>query len=106
MRKRSTEQTFVKLYLWFAKRGHFPLPPRLSVRKNRKKNANEGDLRTPSQAARFLKVGDKTLANWRVKGTGPAFLKIGSRVVYDFAELKAFAASRSRSSTSDKGDAK
>lgn len=105
MRQRSTERTFVQLYLWFAKRGHFPLPPPLPVRKKRRRNANEGDLRTPSQAARFLKVSVKTLANWRVKGTGPGFLKIGSRVVYDFAELKAFAASGSRSSTSDKGGA-
>ena len=35
-----------------------------------------------------------TLANWRSKKTGPAFLKIGSRVVYPIAKLEEWEAKR------------
>jgi hypothetical protein len=105
MRQRKTERTFVDLYMYFAGRGLLPLPIAIPHQKKRQRVFREGDLLKPSQAARFLKVNVKTLANWRVTGKGPSFHKIGTRVVYGFAELKAFAASGSRKSTSDKGDA-
>ncbi|CAN7472699.1 helix-turn-helix domain-containing protein [Mesorhizobium caraganae] len=104
MRQRSTEQIFVDLYMYFAGKGLLPLPAAAPRQRKRKRVFREGDLLKPPQAARFLKVNVKTLANWRVTGKGPSFHKIGSRVVYDFAELKAFAVSGSRTSTSDKGD--
>ena len=31
-----------------------------------------------------------TLANWRSKGRGPAFVKIGSRVLYLLADVQAY----------------
>lgn len=31
-----------------------------------------------------------TLANWRSKGRGPSFVKIGSRVVYRVADVTAY----------------
>ncbi|WP_352624458.1 helix-turn-helix domain-containing protein [Mesorhizobium sp. M0187] len=100
MRQRNTEQTFVNLYLFFAKKGLLPLPDELARRKKRRRGFRDGELLTTSQTARFLKVSVKTLANWRVKGDGPVFTKIGSCVVYDFSELKSFVATRSRPSTS------
>jgi hypothetical protein len=44
----------------------------------------------PTEAAERLRVSPGTLANWRVSGTGPRFLKYGRRVVYSEAELDAF----------------
>jgi predicted DNA-binding transcriptional regulator AlpA len=56
-------------------------------------------LRAP-EAAKFLRSSPSTLAKWRMLGTGPRFQKLGKRiVVYDIADLKAFAAEGSRSST-------
>jgi hypothetical protein len=40
-----------------------------------------------SEAAEFLRLKPSTLRQWRYKRTGPAFEKIGSRVVYRFSEL-------------------
>lgn len=45
---------------------------------------------TPDQAAARLHVSRATLANWRVKGEGPRFLKFGRKVLYPVAELEAF----------------
>ncbi|RVA12944.1 DNA-binding protein [Mesorhizobium sp. M7A.F.Ca.US.002.01.1.1] len=105
MRKRNTEETLADLYLYLASKGLVPLPPKLPERRPRRRRYREGELMTPAQSARFLKVSVKTLANWRVKGCGPSFKKIGGSVVYDFTELKSFVTGRSRSSTSDKGAA-
>ena len=44
-----------------------------------------------TEAADFLRLRKNTLEVWRVQGRGPAFLKLGSRVVYDREELEAFA---------------
>ncbi|ETA72669.1 MULTISPECIES: helix-turn-helix domain-containing protein [Mesorhizobium] len=100
MRKRNTEETLADLYLYLASKGLVPLPPKLPERRPKRRRYREGELVTPAQTARFLKVSVKTLANWRVKGDGPVFKKIGSSVVYDFADLKSFVATRSRASTS------
>jgi hypothetical protein len=56
-------------------------------------------LRAP-EATGFLGSSPSTLAKWRMLGTGPRYQKLGKRiVVYDIADLKAFAAEGSRSST-------
>jgi hypothetical protein len=61
-------------------------------------------LDTPGAAQRI--GGDnckpKTLENWRSLGIGPPFYKIGSRVVYDAAELDAWLATRKRTRTATK----
>lgn len=46
---------------------------------------------TPVEAAALLRVTPKTLANWRSAGTGPAFKKIGGRVVYARGVVEHFA---------------
>lgn len=41
----------------------------------------------------------KTLANWRTKGTGPRYRKVGGRVLYDKADLDEWLDSCRRTST-------
>jgi Helix-turn-helix domain len=57
-------------------------------------------LTTP-QAAAFVGLGVSSLEKLRVVGGGPAFLKIGRRVVYDALDLERWVAKHRRSSTSE-----
>ena len=61
-------------------------------------------LLRPKEAARFLSVGVKTLANWRVSGLGPYYVKMGlgprSRIRYSLRELRRWRDENSRRSTS------
>lgn len=59
-------------------------------------------LRT-AEAARYLSLSPRTLEKHRTYGTGPAYRKIGGRVVYAVADLKAWADVGTRISTSDQG---
>lgn len=47
-------------------------------------------LRTP-EAARFLGLSGRTLEKHRYFGTGPAYLKLGGRIVYSIADLMKWA---------------
>ena len=50
-----------------------------------------GDLLTEPETAALLRVHVKTLRNWRWRGEGPRFRKIGLRLVrYQRADLAAF----------------
>lgn len=44
------------------------------------------------EAAAYLgPLSERTLQDWRTKGTGgPAYIKVGRRVAYDVADLDAF----------------
>ncbi|BCH29826.1 transcriptional regulator [Mesorhizobium sp. L-8-10] len=57
-------------------------------------------LRTP-EAARFLGLSDRTLEKHRTYGTGPAYRKLGGRVVYALEDLQAWANRGTVTSTSD-----
>ena len=57
-------------------------------------------LRTP-EAARFLGLSGRTLEKHRTYGTGPAYRKLGGRVVYSIDELEAWAERGAVTSTSD-----
>ena len=59
-------------------------------------------LRTP-EAARFLSLSGRTLEKHRTYGTGPAYRKIGGRVVYALEDLQAWATRGAKTSTSDPG---
>jgi hypothetical protein len=61
-------------------------------------------LRT-SEAARFLSLSGRTLEKHRTYGTGPAYRKLGGRVVYALEDLKAWADRGAKTSTSDPGAA-
>ncbi|WP_249041968.1 helix-turn-helix transcriptional regulator, partial [Oceanicella actignis] len=52
-------------------------------------------------AARW-KISPRTLERWRWTGEGPAFIKIGGRVVYRLEDVEAYEANRHCSSTADK----
>jgi len=58
------------------------------------------ELNTTEESARYLRLRTQTLEAWRLKGTGPAFLKLGRRVVYRREALERFMAERERCSTS------
>lgn len=58
------------------------------------------ELLAERDAAPRCGVSPKTLANWRVLGRGPRFIKAGGRVAYDPADIEAWKADRRVSSTS------
>lgn len=57
-------------------------------------------LRTP-EAARFLGLSPRTMEKHRTYGTGPAYRKLGGRVVYAVEDLQAWANRGMVTSTSD-----
>ncbi len=57
-------------------------------------------LRT-TEAARFLSLSGRTLEKHRTYGTGPAYRKLGGRVVYALDDLQAWVARGAMTSTSD-----
>lgn len=59
-------------------------------------------LRTP-EAAKILSLSSRTLEKHRTYGTGPAYRKLGGRVVYALDDLKAWADLGTKTSTSDPG---
>ena len=59
-------------------------------------------LKTPD-AALWLGLSPRTLEKHRCYGTGPAFHKLGGRVVYSIEALEAWVALGLRRSTSDPG---
>jgi hypothetical protein len=59
------------------------------------------ELNTTEEAARYLRLRPQTLESWRLKGTGPTFLRLGRRVVYRREALERFMAEGERRSTSD-----
>jgi len=54
---------------------------------------------TTKEAAERLNIKPETLEQWRWRGCGPRFIKIGRAVRYDEAELENFIALRTFSST-------
>lgn len=57
-------------------------------------------LRT-KEAAEFLSLSARTLEKHRTYGTGPAYRKLGGRVVYSVDDLQAWADRGAVTSTSD-----
>jgi hypothetical protein len=57
-------------------------------------------LRT-QEAARFLGLSERTLEKHRTYGTGPAYRKLGGRVVYAIEDLQTWADRGLVNSTSD-----
>lgn len=57
---------------------------------------------TPKEAAERLRLTIGTLSNWRVRGEGPRFIKLGRKVLYPEAEIVAYEQRQLRDSTSQK----
>ena len=56
---------------------------------------------TTLEAAQYLGIAASTLCKLRLTGGGPVYIKLGARrVVYDLADLEAWAAASRRKSTS------
>jgi predicted DNA-binding transcriptional regulator AlpA len=65
-------------------------------------NITERNLLRPEAVAEQLGVSTSTLAKWRLRGIGPAFVKIGPRLVgYYQDSIDEFLAKGERRSTSD-----
>jgi excisionase family DNA binding protein len=47
-------------------------------------------LLTPEQIAQYFGISEGTLANWRSRGVGPAFLKVGKAVKYREEDVSAW----------------
>lgn len=61
------------------------------------------ELLTTREAARVLKTRPSCLENWRWKGQGPRYIKVGRMVRYRPEDLASWVEERSRRSTSDPG---
>ena len=59
------------------------------------KHLNQTDL------ARRWKVSPRTLERWRWVGKGPAYLKVGGRVLYRLEDIEAHEQARLRQSTAN-----
>ncbi len=57
-------------------------------------------LLTTAQAAKYLALGQRTLENWRCRGVGPAFVRLGRVVRYRVSDLNAWLSVRTFASTS------
>lgn len=55
------------------------------------------------EAANYLGISPKTLAKWRLSGSGPIFRRFGRRRLYHREDLEAWASARKARSTSDPG---
>lgn len=44
----------------------------------------------PAEAARYLRMKVKTLANWRSKGRGPSYSKLGRGIIYRYSDLDSY----------------
>jgi hypothetical protein len=57
---------------------------------------------TPHETAERLKVTTGTLANWRVRGNGPRYMKYGNKIYYPVSEIDDFERRMLRGSTAEK----
>ena len=57
------------------------------------------ELLTPYQLAARWGLSEKTIERWRMLGTGPVYLKLGSRVLYRIDEIEAHELRRTRRCT-------
>lgn len=51
------------------------------------------------EAARYLRISERSLERWRVEGTGPKFRRFGRRVVYAQHDLVEWAEANTFTST-------
>jgi excisionase family DNA binding protein len=57
------------------------------------------DLMTPGQVASYLSVAEQTLANWRSKGEGPRYVRVGTSVRYKREAIESWLKIRTVGST-------
>lgn len=47
-------------------------------------------LLTPGEVATKLRVDERTLANWRYRGCGPVYMRLGGLIRYSTSDLENF----------------
>lgn len=67
----------------------------------------DDEILTPQEAARRLRISQRTLEAMRTRGSGPAYAKYGegrsATIVYRLSQIMAWVAGRERTSTSTDG---
>lgn len=76
------------------------LPESLSTEKVRNERPR---LLSAKDTARMLGVHFNTLSKWRIRGSGPPFIKAGTRVIYRFSEVERWLDSRTHLHTTEYG---
>ncbi len=61
----------------------------------------DGTLLTTAEAAKRVRLAKRTLEDFRCKGGGPIFRKLGGRVLYRVEDLDSWVNSRGFSSTTE-----
>lgn len=56
-------------------------------------------MQTTKEAASCLGISEKTLANWRVSGIGPKYLKVGRLVRYREEDIQSWLSARTFTAT-------
>jgi predicted DNA-binding transcriptional regulator AlpA len=74
------------------------VPPQLS-----NPVSQSGIYLTQSEVAALLRISPRTLERHRLAGTGPAYVKLGRRVVYSRDTIEAWALANTIRSTSEAG---
>jgi hypothetical protein len=65
----------------------------MTARGSGPRSSPDGPLATPEDLAEFLNdIPVKTLAQWRYRGIGPKYRKVGRHVRYDWADIHAWLA--------------
>lgn len=57
------------------------------------------DMATPKEVATALYTNEMALAQMRYRGTGPKFIKRGSRVLYRWSDISAYLDAQTRERT-------
>jgi hypothetical protein len=57
------------------------------------------------EAAKMLRLAAGTLQNWRVRGEGPPFIRLGGRVLYDRTALVDWARNQTTITTTETTEA-
>lgn len=60
------------------------------TKRNDKTTGLHERLLTPEQAAAYLHLNPRTLANWRSRRQGPPYIRCGRMCLYDPADLDAW----------------
>jgi excisionase family DNA binding protein len=58
-------------------------------------------LLTTPEVAQRLGLAEITVRKWRIKGTGPRFIRCGANIRYRPADIEAWVSSRAANSTSE-----
>ncbi len=62
-------------------------------------------FRTPKETAKKLRCSTRSLERKRLDGTGPRFVKVGRKVIYEDSEIDLYVKARTFTSTSEIGEA-